>query len=384
MRKGKRKIFGFLILIFIVQTWSFALEEGQKKSRWLAAGDDKNLWIIDVESKKANQILHLESEKEYLAYLAWHPSARQISLSIETRKDNRFETPSYRVLIKDLEGKDLLEIKGTDFADWSPQGSYFYYYTTGSNSRYNSQKVQLFKADDLTPVDEFSDIIFIRFSRDEKKIALGRIKKTNDILSTFSIEIRELENRHSWKLETEEGYESFFFSPDSRWVVCDEDIFNLETKEKVALPGYPAIFSPDARYLALLSSDVKEAMIFDLGKKEIIWSGDFEPTPTDIYRGAILGRRARFSSDGKLFIYNRNFWSPDIIIVELGQLKERIIKLELSEPLELSTYLSPDGQSLALFKNGSLWLFNLENNQYLKIADLGIRNLTKFKWAPAR
>jgi hypothetical protein len=46
--------------------------------------------IIDVESKKANQILHLESEKEYLAYLAWHPSARQISLSIETRKDNRF------------------------------------------------------------------------------------------------------------------------------------------------------------------------------------------------------------------------------------------------------------------------------------------------------
>lgn len=93
-----------------------------------------------------------------------------------------------------------------------------------------------------------------------------------------------------------EGFRFFSFSPDSKWIVCDEAIFDLE-------------------------------------KEEIIWSGDFEPTPTDIYPGYILGERAMFSSDGRFFIYNRKFWKPDIINVELNQLKEKEINLETSEPL---------------------------------------------------
>lgn len=289
----------------------------------LAAGDFKNLSIIDTETGQARQILRLEADKESLGYFTWHPSGEQLAMTIRNLKDQ-----SCRVLIKNLEGETVREITGAEGAAWSPQGTYFYFYP-GSRSQ---SKGHLFKTDDMTPVSESSDISFINFSPDEKKIAIGRIKEKNDIFATFSIEIMDLNNRQSWKPETEKGFRSFSFSPDSKWIVCDEAIFDLTTKEKKALPGYPAIFSPDSRYLALLSFDVNQAMIFDLEKEEIIWSGDFEPTPTDIYPGNILGERAMFSSDGSFFIYTRKFWKPDIISVELSKFKEKEINLKISEP----------------------------------------------------
>jgi hypothetical protein len=148
----------------------------------------------------------------------------------------------------------------------------------------------------------------------------------------------------------------------------------VATHEKRRLPGLAVSWSPDSRYLTLLlGEEFDRLVIYDVGKEEVVWEGDFIFPATDAPPASTV--QGTWSPDGSRFLY-----------LGQGQLAEqprqnvtRVVEVATGRVETMSDVtwpidISPGGQYIAystggeLPRGGELWVVGMDGTGRAQLA----------------
>jgi Tol biopolymer transport system component len=297
---------------------------------------DGDIWVINADGSGGRRLTSWGDVDPYAGNIKWSPSGDMIGAERSSPTDQT--TP--KVTVIDLEGQILLEVPQSRFAGWSPRGSFLAY--TGP-------------PDQVTVVDpqgnevlRLPNVWWLHWSPDETKIVYDRVVDLNCIKPRSTPVVLDLTDGSVWDIDPlSRNLDTIGFSPDGRWLACEQHLFDVSTHERRELPGLAVSWSPDSSYLTLVTGvDHDRVAIYDVAREVAVWEGDFALPPGD---GSPASRViGTWSPDGSHYLYmDWGQWAEEprenaTIIVEVAT--GRVVT---GPEVERSVDVSPDSRYIA-------------------------------------